>query len=45
MIFAPAFPPFFLGVMGIMKGDPLTEVQQKIKDVSKILTTTELYYQ
>ncbi|XP_048730638.1 protein Mpv17-like [Ostrea edulis] len=40
MLFAPAFPPFFLGVMGIMKGDPLSEIQQKIKnDYLDILTS------
>lgn len=40
IIFAPAFPPFFLGVMGIMKGDSLSTVKLKIQnDYVDILTS------
>lgn len=40
MVFAPVFPPFFLGVMGLMKGDSFSTIKQKIqKDYLDILTS------
>lgn len=36
MVFAPVFPPFFLGVMGLMKGDSFSVIKQKIQKVCKI---------
>nr|XP_022293538.1 protein Mpv17-like [Crassostrea virginica] len=40
MLFAPAFPPFFLGVMGLMKGDSFPVIKQKIQqDYTDILTS------
>lgn len=29
LVFAPVFPPFFLGVMGLMKGDSFSIIKQK----------------
>lgn len=40
LVFAPVFPPFFLGVMGLMKGDSFSVIKQKIqKDYLDILTS------